>query len=96
MTHYESKTVLEIPSEGVKQESHKDGYTIFWFNNGDTRQIYPCGSKVVYHYKEAGITQTEEKDCRVLLFSSGQLEKHFNTDGSKMIFFADGSKKFIK
>ena len=50
---------------------------------------------MVYLFSRAGITQTMIPDGeKVLLFANNQLEKH-KPNGSKEIYFSDGSKKFV-
>jgi len=93
VTKYKHKTVTVLPA-GVKREQYPDGYFIIYFENGDIRQKYPDG-RIVYLFKEAEVTQTELGDGeRILLFKNSQLEKH-KTDGSKEIYFSDGSRKII-
>ena len=45
----------------VRRETHQDGYTIVYFNNGDIKQTYP-DQRIVYHFSEAQTTQTTLKE----------------------------------
>lgn len=66
---FEHKKVTE--SEGTKREEYFDGYTCFFYPNGDIRQVYP-DKRQVYYFKEAKITQTDYANGnRVVLFSNG-------------------------
>ena len=93
-------TALTMPDGGSRKETFNDGYTCIYFKNGDIRQIFPTSisepKSNVYFYKQQNITQTEYKNGeRVTLFANGQIEKILN-DGSKVIFYADGTKKTSK
>jgi centromere protein J len=70
------KKEIRFPN-GVLRESWPDGYMVIHFENKDVRQQWPCG-KMVYFFFEQGITQTLlSNGDKILLFKSGQLEKHF-------------------
>lgn len=50
---------------------------------------------MVYWFSKGGVTQTLMPDGeKILLFANEQLEKH-KVDGSREIYFSDGSKKFV-
>ena len=71
-----------------------DGFQIINFENGDIRQTFPDG-RMVYWFAKADVTQTLMPDGeKILLFANEQLERH-KPNGSKEIYFGDGSKKFV-
>eukprot|EP00756_Hemistasia_phaeocysticola_P030844 Hpha_TRINITY_DN16312_c1_g9::TRINITY_DN16312_c1_g9_i1::g.59621::m.59621 len=69
------------------------GHQLLLFNNGDVRRQYPSG-KCVYFYKQADTTHTTFPGGLQLFefHQSEQIEKHY-PDGSKDIFFSDGTTK---
>ena len=49
----------------------------------------------MYFFNKSEVTQTEfANGDKILLFKNGQLEKHF-INGTKQIYYNDGSQKFI-
>ncbi|GIQ79900.1 T-complex protein 10 family [Kipferlia bialata] len=65
------------------------------FANGDAKRVYPDG-RTVYYYADVGtlVTTIENRGLRLYRFPSGQVEKH-RRDGSKEIFYSDGTTKYI-
>ena len=94
LTIYYAHKTQTILKSGAKRDAYKSGYQVFYFDNGDVRQRFPCG-KTVYFYAETETTETEFPDgLKVLLFKDGQLEQH-KSDGSVQIYFKDGTQKLI-
>ena len=88
-----NKREVIFPS-GVRKEIFNDNHQVVYFSNGDLKQIFPDG-KSVYYFHEAKTVQTTYKDgLQVFKFNGSQIEKHF-PDGTKQIFFPDGSFRYI-
>jgi centromere protein J len=58
---YQSGKKEVIFTNGVRRETHPDGYMIVYFANEDIKQTFP-DQKVVYYFAEAKTTQTTFSD----------------------------------
>lgn len=92
-TYKDGRREALFPS-GLKKTVWPDGRAVVDFPNGDTKETASDGV-VKYYYASTGATQTTYADGNELLvFASGQVEKHFK-DGGKDIQFPNGVRKII-
>lgn len=73
---------------GIKKIIFPDGFQIFYFPNGDIKQIYPNNYKTVYYYSKDKVY--------MMFYGNNELEKIYKyQDGTTVKEYENGKKEYL-